>query len=123
MFFKQTLRRLTLGLVFVFCAAPFCEARSSKQASVILSPNACAPVPTQTPASRGRTFVPLHFSLIDQAGMKQLNFWALCPFTIRRPTTRWLLTGSNIATARDADGAEDAAPPESRNDRTDKKDI
>ncbi len=63
MFFKKNMRGLTLGLVFVFCAAPFSQARSSKQESVILGPDARAPIPTQTPVSRGRTFVPLHSSL------------------------------------------------------------
>jgi len=54
--------------------AAFAQTRPPGRESVIVSPDAQAPKPAQPPTDRGRTFVPLHSTLVDQGGVRQLNF-------------------------------------------------
>lgn len=51
------------------------QARDRERApSVIVGAEATAPAPDPKPASPGRTFVPLHSTLIGQGGVTHLNF-------------------------------------------------
>ncbi|WP_036286523.1 DUF3124 domain-containing protein [Methylocystis sp. ATCC 49242] len=69
------LRILALGLVALALPAPGpAQARQPAPQPVIVSPDATAPAPAQKMASRGRTFVPLHSTLIGQGGVTRLNF-------------------------------------------------
>jgi hypothetical protein len=66
------LRIVALG---VFCATlQPAEARDKEPQDVIVSPEAMAPAPEQKLTNRGRTFVPLHSTLIGHGGVTRLNF-------------------------------------------------
>ncbi len=69
-------RLLALGVLFAMLPAwsSVAEARDKPHPSVIVSPGATIAAPEQKPASRGRTFVPLHSTLIGQGGFTRLNF-------------------------------------------------
>jgi hypothetical protein len=69
----QTTSRL-LALGFLLAAALPADARDRDPPSVIISPEATAPAPEQKPGNRGRTFVPLHSTLLGQGGAARLNF-------------------------------------------------
>lgn len=74
--FKRTPHALALGLAFLALApAGAAQARDREQASaIIVGTDATAPAPQQKPASLGRSFVPLHSTLMGQGGMTRLNF-------------------------------------------------
>lgn len=69
---NSSLRIVALG---VFCAtlSP-AHARGKEPQDVIISPEATAPAPEQKLTNRGRTFVPLHSTLIGHGGVTRLNF-------------------------------------------------
>ncbi len=62
---------LALTLLAAVTSAP---AGDREAPSVVLDPEAAAPAPEQKPSSRGRTFVPLHSTLVGQGGVTRLNF-------------------------------------------------
>jgi len=65
------LRLLALGAVLL--ALPAAAKHPSHQ-PVVVSPDATAQAPTQKLAGHGRTFVPLHSTLVGQGGVTRLNF-------------------------------------------------
>lgn len=62
---------VTLAAVMAGSAA---YPRDKEQQDVLVSPEATAPAPEQTLLAKGRTFVPLHSTLIGQGGVTRLNF-------------------------------------------------
>lgn len=69
----QTNSRL-LALGILLAATLPAHGRDKEQPSIIVSPDATAKAPEQQPAARGRSFVPLHSTLIGQGGAARLNF-------------------------------------------------
>jgi hypothetical protein len=70
---QMTSRILALCFAF-FAALASSEARDKDPSAVVIGLEATAPAPEQKPTSRGRTFVPLHSTLIGQGGVTRLNF-------------------------------------------------
>lgn len=67
-------RVLALALVLIAFATE-CAARPLSSAQpVIVSPDATTSAPAERLAIRGRTFIPLHSTLIGQGGVTRLNF-------------------------------------------------
>jgi hypothetical protein len=70
----ETSRRLlALGVLFAAWAGG-AEARDKPHPSVIVSPESTMPAPETKLVHRGRSFVPLHSTLIGQGGVTRLNF-------------------------------------------------
>lgn len=55
-------------------AAAQAQSRWKVDEPVVVSPDATAPAPAQKLANRGRSFVPLHSTLVGQGGVTRLNF-------------------------------------------------
>jgi hypothetical protein len=71
---KAARRALTLGFALAALPAALAGARDKERPSVVVSPEATASAPEQKLANRGRTFVPLHSTLVGQGGVTRLNF-------------------------------------------------
>ncbi|MGD9543488.1 MAG: DUF3124 domain-containing protein [Methylocystis sp.] len=71
---RRAARTLALALVLSAFVAE-CAARPLPSAQpVIVSPDATTSAPAEKLAIRGRTFIPLHSTLIGQGGVTRLNF-------------------------------------------------
>jgi hypothetical protein len=68
---RPPMRVLALVLALAALSA---NAREKETTPVLVSPEATAAAPEQKLANRGRTFVPLHSTLIGQGGVARLNF-------------------------------------------------
>jgi len=69
----QTTSRL-LALGFLLAAALPAIARDKEASPVHIPAGAAAAAPEQKPTNRGRTFVPLHSTLVGHGGVTRLNF-------------------------------------------------
>ncbi len=65
-------KSLALGVVLALLA--IAPAAAKDRDAVIVNPEAQTPAPEQKLGTRGRTFVPLHSTLIGQGGVTRLNF-------------------------------------------------
>ncbi|PPD44582.1 MAG: hypothetical protein CTY15_06440 [Methylocystis sp.] len=71
----SSLLRLPPGLLLALLVFPApLQARDKERPAVNIPPEATAPAPEQKLATRGRTFVPLHSTLIGHGGVTRLNF-------------------------------------------------
>jgi hypothetical protein len=74
---ERSRRLLALGAALAaLFAADAVSSRDRDQSAVIVSPEATAPAPEQKLSNLGRSFVPLHSTLIGQGGVTRLNFSA-----------------------------------------------
>jgi len=89
----QTLCPLFIAGVFTLSVAATVEAGSRHEA-IIVSPAAIAPAPTQALTVSGRTFVPLHSTLLGQGGLKNLNLSAT--LSVHNPSSRNALAVEQI---------------------------
>lgn len=70
----QSRSALTLGAALVISLfATAALPRDKDNPAIIISPESVAPAPEHKPTNLGRTFVPLHSTLIGQGGVTRLN--------------------------------------------------
>lgn len=72
---QKTRSAMALGAALAaLMFAPAALSRDKENPAIIISPEAMAPAPEQKPTNLGRSFAPLHSTLIGQGGVTRLNF-------------------------------------------------
>jgi hypothetical protein len=66
--------RILAFALSLLAALTSAQARGRETPAFVIDPEAAAPAPEQKPSSHGRTFVPLHSTLVGQGGVTRLNF-------------------------------------------------
>lgn len=89
----QTLFPPFIAGVFALLVPVMVQAETRHKA-IIVSPAAVAPAPTQALTGSGRTFVPLHSTLLGQGGLRKLNLSAT--LSIHNLSSRNLLAVEQI---------------------------